>query len=417
MVSSSTFSGFKDKTIEERISLITGFANLSAEEADLLTGPALTDESATRMIENVFSRIEFPVGLATNFVINGKKYIIPMAIEEPSVVAACSYAAKIAAESGGFTASSTSPIMIGQIFVSGIRDFQSAGKAILAHKDEILGLANTFSDTLRSMGAGAKDIEIRKIDGVMCLHLLVDVRDAMGANIVNTMAEGISPLIEKYTGGEAFMKILSNLSSLRVSKASAVFKKDYLGGEKGVERFLEACRMAEVDPYRAATHNKGIMNGIDSVLLATMNDWRAVEAGAHAYPYLTGSYRSLSSYSKTDSGDVLAEIEIPVAVGTIGGAVNTIPRVKVLRKILGVKNSTEFSSLLASVGLAQNFAAVRALSMEGIQKGHMKLHSRNIAISAGAQGPEIDRVADAMVEEGKVSVSRAKQYLEKFRSS
>lgn len=408
----SSFSGFKDKPIKERVDLISQFSNLSDEEVSLLSGPALTDDTASRMIENVFTRIEFPVGLATNFVINGKPYLIPMAVEEPSIVAACSYSAKLAGETGGFTADSTEPLMIGQIFISHLADFEAASSKILSAKTEILKLANSFSRTLSTLGAGARDLEIRKIEDIMCLHLIVDVRDAMGANIVNTMAEGIAPMVEQLTGGEVFMKILSNLSSLRISRASAVFAKEHFGGSNGVDRFLLACRMAELDPFRAATHNKGIMNGIDAVLLATMNDWRAAEAGAHSYPYLSGGYRSLTRFFKTHDGNVRGEIEIPMAVGTVGGAVNTVPRVKVLRKILNVADSREFASLLAAVGLAQNFAAVRALSMEGIQKGHMKLHSRNIAVSAGAEGEEVDRIAKIMVSEGKISVSRAREILQ-----
>lgn len=419
MINSEDFKGFRNRSFRDRIDVISKAVGLTSEEADSLVMDNPEKNPVTRMIENVFTCIEYPVGLATNFVINGKPYLIPMSLEEPSVVAACSYAAKIASEKGGFRAQSSEPIMIGQIFLNGIVNRKQAAEKITSRKEEILRKANSFSDTLRKLGAGAKDILVREFNEepeVLCVHLIVDVRDAMGANVVNSMAEGTAPLLEEISGGKAFMKILSNLSSMRIAKASAVFSKEYIGGEEGVKRFLLSCRMAEIDPFRAATHNKGIMNGIDSVLLATMNDWRAVEAGAHSYPYLNGRYSSLTRYRVNEDGDVLGEIELPLAVGTVGGAVNTVPKVKVIRKILGVSSAVEFSSVLAAVGLAQNFAAVRALSMEGIQSGHMKLHSRNIAISAGAVGEEIDAVSAEMIRDGKVSVSHAAEILEKIRS-
>ena len=420
MIDKSEFKNFRNLSAQERIDVISRAASLTKEESEMLLTESVKEGTITKMIENVFTSIEYPIGLATNFIINGKPYLIPMAIEEPSVVAACSYAAKIASENGGFRAESSDPVMIGQIFLSGISDMNDATAKIYSRRDEILIRANSFSDTLRKLGAGAKDIQVREFKEepeVMCVHLLVDVRDAMGANVVNTMVEGTAPLVEEITGGVAFMKILSNLSSLRIARASAVFSKKYFGDDNGVKRFLLAARMAEIDPYRAATHNKGIMNGIDSVLLATMNDWRAVEAGAHASPYLSGRYASLTRYRMNEDGNVIGEIELPLAVGTVGGAMNTVSKVKVIRKILGVTSSSELSSVLAAVGLAQNFAAVRALSMEGIQSGHMKLHSRNIAISAGAKGDEIDAVAAEMIRDKKVSVSHAVEILKRIRST
>lgn len=413
----SEISGYYKLTVEQRLEKLKEFADLTPEEIDTLsiTG-SLTPELADKLIENVVSTMELPVGIAPNFRINGKDYLIPMAIEEASVVAACSNAARIARSSGGFVSESTEPVMIGQIQITRYDDREALKNKILSHKEEILKLANTRSRTLSSMGAGAKDLEIRELNDPLksiVVHLLIDVRDAMGANVINSMCETVAPYLEELTGCVTNLRILSNLTPHRISRSKAVFKKELIGGEKTVDNIVSAYEMANVDPYRAATHNKGIMNGVDAVLIATLNDWRSAEANAHTYHTITGNY-SLTRYSKTPEGDLLGEIEIPIAVGTVGGSTNTVQKATIFRKVLNVKNSKEFANILAAVGLAQNFAAIRALSSEGIQKGHMSLHSRSLAASVGATGSEIDEIAESMVKSGTISMTRAKELLEEI---
>ena len=422
----SDISGFYKKPIEERIEILKNFASLTEEEIELLkkTG-ALDIETAERMIENVVSCFSLPLGIATNFLINGKDRLIPMVIEEPSVVAAASNAAKLCRDAGGFKTSSTEPIMIGQIQVSRLKDPELAKQKILEHKNELINLANSQDSVLISLGGGAKDIEARVIETkkgkMLIIHLLVNVLDAMGANVVNTMAESISPRIEELTGGKVLLRIISNLAVYRLAKAEAVWKKETLEkslkgmeGEDIVERIIEAYVFADADPYRCATHNKGVMNGIDAVTIATGNDFRAIEAGAHSYASLKG-YKPLTWYEKNENGDLVGRIEIPVAVGIVGGSTRTNPLAKLCIKILGVKTARELGEVLAAVGLAQNFAALRALATEGIQKGHMKLHAKNIAVTAGAKGELIDKVAEQMVKEGNIRVNRAKEILEEIK--
>lgn len=415
---SSQISGFYKLSVPERLDILRKFSDLSDEEIETLsTTGSLTQDLADRLIENVVSTLELPVGVAPNFTINGKDYLIPMAIEEASVVAACSNAARIARESGGFTSESTEPIMIGQIQIVEYSDLEELKKTINRHREEILNLANTRSKTLSSLGAGAKDLEVRLLNDParsVVVHLLIDVRDAMGANVVNSMCETVAPYLEELTGCKTNLKILSNLTSHRISRSSAVFKKSMIGGEKVVENMIRAYEMANVDPYRAATHNKGIMNGIDAVLMATLNDWRSAEANAHTYHYLTGNL-SLTKYSRNKDGDLLVEIEIPIAVGTVGGSTNTVRKSSIFRKILNVSDSQEFANVLAAVGLAQNFAAVRALSSEGIQQGHMSLHSRSLAASVGASGAEIDEIAETMIRNKTISMTSAREILESIR--
>ena len=414
---SSKISGFYKLSIDQRIDSLKTFSNLTDDEIRILkTNGSLDIDLADHLIENVVTTLEIPMGVATNFLINGKDYLIPMAVEEPSVVAACSHAAKLARDSGGFSSYSTDPVMIGQIQVTGLESMHGAKVEILKNREKILELANTRSNTLRNLGAGARDIEIRVFERpfpMLVLHLLVDVRDAMGANVVNSMCEYIAPLIEEISGGKVNLRILSNLTTYRMSYSKAIFSKESLGGEEVVDRIVSAFEFAFQDPYRATTHNKGIMNGIDSVLLATLNDWRAVEAGAHAFAAISSSYTSLTKYEKTASGDLAVSIEIPLAVGTVGGSTGTVPKAKIARKILNVDGSTEFANVLAAVGLAQNFAAVKALATEGIQRGHMELHARNLAVGAGASGSLIDEVVKTMLEEKNISMSRAKELVGK----
>ena len=414
----SKISGFYKKSVEERLNIVKEFAELSDEEADFLLNGHLGIDLADRMIENVVGMTEVPMGIATNFLINGKDYLIPMAIEEPSVVAAASHAAKLAREGGGFFTSSTEPIMISQIQVVGLKNPHFAKMQVLEHKEDLIKIANEQDPVLVKVGGGCHDITARVLDSKMgpmlVVHLHVDVRDAMGANAVNTMAEALAPYVEDITGGKVYLRILSNLAIYRLARARAIWKKEVIG-EETVEGILYAYEFARVDPFRAATHNKGIMNGIDAVLIATSNDWRAVEAGAHAYAAINGQYTSMSHYEKDSEGNLVGSIEIPIAVGIIGGATSTHPKAKIARKILGVQNAREFSEILAAVGLAQNFAALRALATEGIQRGHMSLHARNIAVMAGAKGEEIDAVAEKLVEERKVRVDRAREILEEIR--
>ncbi len=416
----SEISGFYKLSLKERLQIVKEFADLTDEEADLLrsTG-SLKLELADRMIENVIGAIPIPLGIAVNFLINSKDYLIPMAIEEPSVVAAASYAAKMARVKGGFHTSSTEPIMIGQVQVVGIRDPNKARMAILEEKEDILKKANEQDPMLVSAGGGAKDLEVKVIHAstgpMVITELLVDCRDAMGANAVNTMAEAVAPMIERITRGKVYLRIVSNLATKRLARAWTVVSKDAVGGEEVVDGIVEAYAFAAADPYRAATHNKGILNGIIAVVIATCNDHRAVEAGAHAYAARSGRYIPLTIWEKSENGDLVGSIELPMAVGIIGGATRVHPIAKISLKILGVKSARELSEAMAAVGLAQNLAALRALAHEGIQRGHMSLHVRNVAIMAGATGELIDLIVERMVEEKKIRLDRAKELIEEYK--
>lgn len=415
----SEIPGFYRLSPEERLKIVREFAGLSDEEAEVLrkTG-ALGLDRANRMIENVIGTTELPLGVAVNFLINGRDYLIPMAIEEPSVVAAASNAAKMARVKGGFRASSTEPLMIGQIQLTGVDDPFGAKEAILSEKGRIIQIANEQDPTLVKLGGGAKGLEARVLDtaagAMVVVHLIVDTRDAMGANVVNTMAEAVAPFIERITGGRVYLRIVSNLAVLRLARAEAVFAKESLGGEEVVEGVIQAHALAAADPYRCATHNKGVMNGVVAIALATGNDTRALEAGAHAFAAMGGGYRPLTTWERTGDGDLLGRIELPVAVGIVGGATASNPVAKVCLKILGVKTARELGEVMAAVGLAQNLAALRALAAEGIQMGHMKLHARNIAAMAGAEGELIDEVAERLIRERKIRVDRAKEILQEM---
>ncbi len=415
---SSMVSGLYKLPIKDRIEFVKKFSDLNEEDAKLFTS-SLDLDISDRMIENVLGNFELPLGIAVNFLINGKDYLIPMAIEESSVVAAASNSAKIARIKGGFKTESTDPLMIGQIQILHMKDVTSAAQAIMKKKKEILQIANDQDKVLLKFGGGAKDIEVRilasPLGKMIVTHLIVDVRDAMGANAVNTMCEALAPMLEEITGGKVRLKILSNLADKRIVKATAIFDKEKMGGEKNVNAFLESYTLAAIDPYRAATHNKGIMNGIDSLIIATGNDFRAIEAGAHAYASRSGQYTSLSNYYKDRNGNLVGELELPMAVGIIGGAGNIHPKAKLCKKVLGIKTAKELAEVVVSLGLAQNFAAVFALSTVGIQKGHMSLHAKNIAVMAGAKGDEIDKVADKIVKEGKIKLDRAEEILKEIR--
>lgn len=419
MTKTSVISGFYKLPIKERLAIVKDFAGLTDDEIALLenTG-AVSFDTVNHMVENVIGVFPEPLGIAVNFQINGKDYLIPMATEEPSVIAAACYAAKMVRDGGGFHASSTAPIMIGQVQVVGLKDAAEAKKRVLAGKADILKKANDQDPVLNSFGGGAKDLDAKIIETTMgqmlIVELYVDCRDAMGGNAVNTMAEAAAPQIEQLTGGHVYLRIISNLATRRMAKAWCTITKEALGGEAIVEGIAYASAFAAADPYRAATHNKGAMNGIIAVVLATGNDHRAIEAGAHAYAALKGPYTSISQWTKNGNGDLEGVIELPMAVGLIGGAVKTHPVARVAMKILGVKTANEFAEVLAAVGLAQNLGALRALASEGIQRGHMSLHARNIAITAGAKDELVDLVAERMVKERKVRVDRAKEILEEL---
>lgn len=412
----SSISKFFEKSRKERLDIVANFANLSHEELDILqsNNGGISYDEADKMVENAIGTFSLPLGIATNFKINGKDYIIPMVIEEPSVIAAASKGAKIARIKGGFEVTADESYSIGQIQVLDI-DIPSAIQKINNSSNEILQLANSKSNTLSKMGKGAKEISCKEVDTpsgkMLIVELLIDVGDAMGANITNTMCEAVSPLIEKISSGRTLLRILSNYSTRRIAKAKAVFEKEAVGGEKVVNDIILAFEFADNDVYRAVTHNKGILNGIIAVANAVGQDSRAIEAAANAYATKSGRYRSLSQWSKDNDGNLVGTLEIPLSVGIVGGIVNVHPIAKVCTKILGVSTAQELACVMIATGLAQNFSAIRALATEGIQKGHMRLHARNLAAAAGATSEQIDKIVKKMIEEKKISLDRAKELL------
>ncbi len=411
----SSIPKFHEKTREERLRILKLFSNLSRDDIKILQNEGgINFEQANNMVENAIGTVSYPLGIATNFKINGNDYLIPMVIEEPSVIAAASKAAKIARKHGGFVMEADESYSIGQIQVIDA-DVKLAISKVIDASDEILSLANSKSKTLSKMGKGAKEISCKKVTtelGLMLIvEILIDVGDAMGANVTNTMCEAIAPLIEKITGGRVILKILSNYSTKRLVRGKAIFDKEELGGEKIVDNIIWAYEFAANDPYRAVTHNKGIMNGIIAVANSTGQDTRAIEAAAHAYASRSGKYTSLTKWKKNPEGNLIGEIEMPMSVGTVGGIINIHPMIKICMKILGVKSAKELACIIGAAGLAQNFSAIRALASEGIQKGHMKLHARNIATSAGIPQEKMAKVISQMTREGNVSVTRAKEIL------
>ncbi|TEA77260.1 hydroxymethylglutaryl-CoA reductase, degradative [Allopusillimonas ginsengisoli] len=424
----SRLPDFRSLTPAQRLEKIASLAPLELDDVQRLSqAGALPLETANGMIENVIATFELPYAVAGYFQINGDDVLVPMVVEEPSVVAAASYMAKIARAHGGFQTSSTDPIMRAQIQVTGVRDPYGARLAILQHRQAIIDHANSRDRILAELGGGCKDIEVHVFPAtsrgaMVVVHLLVDVRDAMGANTVNTMAEAVAGRIEQITGGRVRLRILSNLADLRLSRArvqipaQALDSADY-PGQDVIEGIVDAYEFAAVDPYRAATHNKGIMNGIDPIVVATGNDWRAVEAGAHAYACRGGRYTSLSTWEIAANGDLIGTLEMPMPVGLVGGATKTHPLARLSLKILGVQTAQALGEIMVAVGLAQNMAALRALSTEGIQRGHMTLHARNIALTAGAQGDEIAWVANEMAAARDVRTDFARELLQKRRGS
>ncbi len=419
------FSGYYKKSITERQEILAKEFSLTQEELALLQKEgSLKFEIADRMIENVIGTFPLPLGIATNFNIDGKDYIIPFALEEPSVVAAASNAAKL---SNGFTTDSDEPIMIGQIQLVKVSNSKDALKKILENKKSLLEYATTIDPILVKFGGGPRDLTCELLSTprgeMVVVHLLVDVRDAMGANAVNSMCEKLAPKLEEITSGEARLKILSNLAVYRKARAKTVWTKEKLGestkgefkGEDVVEYILDAFEFARATQFRATTNNKGIMNGIDSVVIATGNDFRAIESGAHSFAAFGHPYNTLTKYYKNKNGDLVGEIELPLALGLVGGATKVHPLAQISLKILGVKTAQELARIIASVGLAQNFAALRALATSGIQAGHMKLHAKNIAAQAGATGEEINIVSQKMIEAKEINQLKAESILKELR--
>ncbi|KDE65964.1 3-hydroxy-3-methylglutaryl-coenzyme A reductase [Fusobacterium necrophorum] len=415
----SNYSNFYKLSIHERLNEVAEFANLEQNSLDILSNPNSLDiEKADHMIENVIGRFTLPMSVALNFLINGKDYLIPMVSEEASVVAAASNAAKLARNSGGFFTDSTGSIMIAQIQLIDIQDPNYMRMVIYQKKEEIIKLCNEKDPVLVKLGGGVIDVEVRIIEPVhfermIIVHLKVNTLDAMGANAVNTMAESVAPYLEEITGGKAYLRILSNLATERLARARTKITKESLGGEEVVDKILLAYAFADADPFRATTHNKGIMNGISAAVLATGNDTRAVESGAHAYASLRGSYKPLTKWEKDKNGDLVGTIELPLALGIVGGATKIHPTAQVALKILKVNSAAELAEVIAALGLAQNLSAIKALATEGIQRGHMSLHAKNIAIVAGAKGEEIDKIVKKMIEDKNINVEYAKSLLKK----
>jgi hydroxymethylglutaryl-CoA reductase len=423
----SRLPGFYNQPLAERRRLLAEFTQLANADLDALEGTAgLSAEQADHMVENVVGVYALPLGIALNFVVNGREVLVPMAIEEPSVVAGASYMAKLARSGGGFFAHTTPPEMIGQIQILDVSDLPAARLALLEKKGELLAEASEIDPVLKRLGGGPRDLQVRliadsPIGPFLVLHLIYDVRDAMGANAVNTAAERLAPRLEAITGGRVHLRILSNLADRRLARARCTIPLyslafDDYNAEDVREGIIAAWAFAAADPYRAATHNKGIMNGVDAVVIATGNDWRAIEAGAHAYAARQGSYTSLSTWGRDAQGDLVGTLEMPMAVGIVGGATRVHPTAQAAIKLMGVQTAADLAEIIVSVGLAQNLAALRALATEGIQRGHMSLHARQVAIAAGAEGEAIQRLAERLVAEKTVRIDRAQEILDQWKA-
>ncbi len=418
---------FYNLSLQERARWIAERAGLTAEEVAALAGPGgLTPEQADHMIENTIGLHALPLGIAQNFLVNGREVMVPMAIEEPSVVAGASFMARLARSAGGFVAHSTAPEMIGQMQVISLANPALARMMLLERQAELLEEAGTIDPVLARLGGGPRGLEVRMVENspigpFLVLHLIYDVRDAMGANAINTAMERLAPRVEQITGGKVHLRILSNLADRRLARARCTIRLEELAfgdfpAEVVRDGIIAAWAFAAVDPYRAATHNKGIMNGVDAVVIASGNDWRAVEAGAHAYAARGGQYTSLSTWNKDAEGNLAGTLEMPMAVGIVGGATRVHPTAKAALKLMGVQTASQLAEIIVSVGLAQNLAALRALATEGIQRGHMGLHARQVAIAAGAEGELVGRLADQLVAERNVRIDRAEEILREWRN-
>jgi len=428
-MTNSRIPGFYNLTIEERRAKLAEAADRTPEDLLPFTTGGLSAESADHMIENVIGMYSLPIGIGLNFMVNGRDVLIPFVVEEPSVVAGASFMAKLARAGGGFTATTTEPLMIGQMQLINVVNMNEARLKIYEHKAELLAVADAIDPILKKFGGGARDLEVRMIEEsaigpFIVIHLIYDVRDAMGANAVNTACEKLAPQIEAITGGKVHLRILSNLADRRIARVRCTIPVNELTvgfesfkGETVRDGIITAYAFAASDPYRAATHNKGIMNGVDSVVIATGNDWRAIEAGAHAYAARNGRYTSLSTWGKDKDGNLVGTLEMPMAVGIVGGATKVHPAAQASVKLMGVKTASELAEIIVSVGLAQNMAALRALATEGIQRGHMSLHARQVAIAAGASGELIEKVAAQMVTEKVVRSDRAEELVKEYAST
>ena len=430
-MTTSRISGFYKLTHEQRINKLADATDQTPESLIPFSSP-LPADIAQHMIENVIGMYSLPIGIGLNFMVNGRDVLIPMVIEEPSVVAGASFMAKLARAGGGFIATSTEPLMIGQLQVLELNNIEEAAQKVAAKKAELLAHLDETESSLKSRGGGARDIEVHiigesPIGAFLVVHLIYDVRDAMGANAINTACERLAPRIEEITGGRVHLKILSNLTDRRMAKATCTIpikELEFVGadgirpfsGEEVRDGIIAAYAFAAADSYRAATHNKGIMNGVDPVIIATGNDWRAIEAGAHAYAARSGRYTSLSIWEKDTDGNLVGTLEMPMAVGIVGGATKVHPAAQAAIKLMGVKTANELAEIIVSVGLAQNMAALRALATEGIQRGHMSLHARQVAIAAGASGELIEKVASQMVAEKVVRIDRAEEIMKELSS-
>ncbi|RPI92619.1 MAG: hydroxymethylglutaryl-CoA reductase, degradative [Chloroflexi bacterium] len=420
-MTNSRISGFYNLSLEERRLRLMEASQLAPENLAPFTTGGLSAEAADHMVENVIGLFSLPVGVALNFQVNGRDVLVPMAIEEPSVVAGASFMAKLARLGGGFTATTTDPLMIGQMQVINVANLDEAKLKLYEHKAKLLAEVDAIDPVLQKFGGGARDLEVRvfeysPIGPFLVVHLIYDVRDAMGANAVNTACERLAPRVEAITGGKVHLRILSNLADRRIARARCTIPVKDLGfdgfsGEEVRDGIIAAYAFAAADPYRAATHNKGIMNGVDAVVIATGNDWRAIEAGAHAYAARSGKYTSLSTWGKDADGNLVGTLEMPMAVGIVGGATKVHPAAQAAVKLMGVKTASELAQIIVSAGLAQNMAALRALATEGIQRGHMSLHARQVAVAAGATGDLIEKVAAQMVAEKVVRIDRAEEIL------
>jgi hydroxymethylglutaryl-CoA reductase len=417
---SSRISGFYKKPVDERVKIVAERCGLTEDDIYILKSDGgLSIDAADHMTENVVGSIAYPFSVAVNFRVNGKDYLVPMAGEEPSVVAAASNMARLMRGEDGIAASSTDPVMIGQIQVLEIPDMKEAIKILDENKDKLIEVANELDPVLVKFGGGAKGIELRPIETeigpMLIVHLLVDCRDAMGANAVNTMAEALAPTIAELTGGRSLLRIISNLADRRLVTVKCRVKAEDIGGSEAVDNIVAAWAFAEADPYRAATHNKGIMNGVSAVALAFAQDHRAIEAGAHSYAVRDGQYRSMSRWGKDVNGDLIGEMTLPMAVGLVGGATRSHPMAQVARKILDVDKAVILGEVMCAVGLAQNLGALRALTQEGIQQGHMRLHARNLVVMAGAKGDLMERAVSELIESGEIRFPKAQEIVKKLQ--
>lgn len=426
---SSRIPGFYNMSVDQRRKLLKDNYDLTDEQMSNLTdNPSLSLDKADNMIENVIGTFELPLGMGLNFVINGKEYTVPMAIEEASVVASASHIAKIVRSAGGFEAESRERLMIGQIQVVGCSNFHEAKQDLLDQKDTLMNAANDAYPSIVKRGGGTRDLDVRILNEdanstysqMLVMHIYVDTCDAMGANMINTMAEAIAPIVEEITGGKVYLRILSNYADRSLASAKCVIPPHLLAtgdftGEEVRDGVIHAYEFAASDPYRAVTHNKGIMNGIDPIVIATGNDWRAVEAGAHAYAAKDGQYGSMTRWSRDEAGNLVGEIELPMSVGIVGGATRVHPLAELSLSIMNIESAAELAEVIVSVGLAQNLGALKALATDGIQKGHMALHSRSVAIAGGASGEMIDVIAKKLIDQKEIRVGKAKELVEQYK--